>query len=253
MDLGLKGKTAIVTGGACGIGRAVTEMLAEEGCNVAMCDIGPREAAEISVHSISESTGTACIFVYADVSKEEDVAVMNETVIKEFGSYDILVNNAAIFPAVQSSGVELADWERVLSVNLTGVFLTSKAAIAHFKGKSTGGRIINLTSQSAFRGTRSGHSHYTAAKAGVVGLTRTLALETAKYGICVNAVAPGIVKTTMMESKINSREAKYEAEIPLGYISEPKDVAYAIVFLASTMGKYITGATIDVSGGIMLR
>ena len=253
MDLGLTGKAAIVTGGTGGVGRAVTEILAREGCSVAVCDFIPIEAAEKFADSVSESTGARCIAVNADVSKEDDVIEMNNTVISEFGKYDILVNNAAIITDAPPNGIKLADWERVLNVNLTGVFLTSKIAINHFKENGIRGRIINLTSQCAFRGTRSGHAHYSASKAGVVGLTRTQALETAEYGICINAVAPGIIRTSMMEEKIKSREMKYNAEIPLGYIAEPKDVAYAIVFLASEMGSYITGATLDVSGGIMLR
>ena len=253
MDLKLSGKTAIVTGGTSGIGRALTKMLAEEGCHVAACDVEPVAAAEEFARSVSESTGTACIAIHTDVSKEDDVVRMNEIVINEFGSYDILVNNAAVLTCVPPMEMELADWEKVIRINLTSVFLTSRAAINHFIEKGNGGRIINLTSQSAFRGTRSGHSHYTAAKAGVVGLTRTHALEVAKYGICVNAVAPGIVNTPIMEEKIRSRKADYESEIPIGRIAEPEEVAYAILFLASEMGRYITGSTLDVSGGIMLR
>jgi len=253
MDLKLAGKTAIVTGGTSGIGRAVTEMLASEGCNVAACDIEPREAAEAFVKAVSESTGTACLAIHTDVSKEEDVARMSETVISEFGGYDILVNNAALCTYIHPFEMELAEWKKIIDIDLTGVFLTSKTAIKHFIERGTAGRIINLTSQAAFRGTRSGHSHYAAAKAGVVGLTRTQALETAKYGICVNAVAPGIVDTPQMGDKILGRKATYEEEIPIGRIAEPEDVAYAIVFLASEMGRYITGSTLDASGGIMLR
>ncbi|MCL1894928.1 MAG: SDR family oxidoreductase [Clostridiales bacterium] len=253
MDLGLKGKTAIVIGGSTGIGRAVTEMLAEEGCNVAICDIEPREAAEAFARSVTISSGTECIAVYADISAEEDVALMEQAAIDEFGGYDIMINCAAATTTAMIEDLELKDWERVIGVNLTGAYLISKAAIRHFMEKGAGGRIINFTSQSAFRGTKSGHAHYAASKAGVVGLTRTLALETAKHGICVNVVSPGIVNTAMMEERINSRREQYEAEIPLGYVAEPKDVAYAVVFLASDMGKYITGATLDVSGGIMLR
>jgi len=253
MDLKLAGKTAIVTGGTSGIGRATTEMLAKEGCHVAACDIEPRETAEEFVKAVSESTGTSCISVYADVSNEADIARMNETVITKFGGYDILVNNAAMITYIPPLEMELADWQKVIDVSLTGVFIASKAAIKHFVERGVGGRIINLTSQTAFRGTRSGHAHYAAAKAGVVGLTRTQALEAAKYGINVNAVAPGIVNTRVMAEKIHARKVEYEEEIPIGRIAEPEDVAYTIVFLASEMGRYVTGSTLDASGGIMLR
>ena len=253
MDLGLTGKTAIVTGGATGIGRAAAEMLAAEGCFVAICDIAPGNTTEECAVSITEMTGTKCIAVHADVSREDDVAEMNRAVIEEYGSYDILVNNASVSSTAYAADLELADWEKVIGVNLTGAFLTSKAAIRHFIEKETKGRIINLTSQSAFRGTTSGHTHYTASKAGLVGMTRTLALETAGYGICVNAVAPGIVNTAVMAEKICQRGDLYKEKIPIGRVAEPEDVAYAILFLASVMGGYITGATLDVSGGMMLR
>jgi 3-oxoacyl-[acyl-carrier protein] reductase len=246
----LKGKTAIVTGGGSGIGAAIAGMLAQEGCSVAVCDV--RES-EPFVRSLCENTGTRCISVPLDVSSEQDVSDMNDSVIREFGGYDILVNNAGIVSAAFCTELSLQDWERVIAVNLRGTFLTSRAAVAHFRERGAGGRIINMTSQTAFRGTTRGHAHYGAAKAGVVGFTRTLALETSGQGICVNAVAPGIVNTPMMAEKIHARKELYEKEIPIGYIAEPEDVAYAVVFLASVMGKYITGSTLDVSGGMMLR
>ena len=253
MELGLKGKTAIVTGGTAGIGRAITEMLAEEGCSVAACDIEPEEAADAFVQSVTASTGTSCIAIHADVSREEDIKEINNRVISEYGGYDILVNNAGIITTAECTKMSLSEWERVLGVNLTGVFLASKAAIAHFKERGSGGRIINMTSKSAFRGTYSGHVHYSASKMGVVGLTRTLALETAGLGICVNAIAPGIVDTAIMAEKMTVSREQYERDIPLGRVAEPREIAYAVVFLASVMGGYITGSTLDVSGGIMLR
>ena len=252
MDLELKGKTAIVTGGVTGIGRAVTEMLAGEGCYVAACQIDPKEKASAYTDYISDLTGTKCISIQADVSIEADVMAMNREVLDIYGKYDILVNCAATITTAQCVELDLADWERVLNVNLTGSFLTSKAAISHFLEKKICGRIINISSQSAFRGSRSGQVHYNASKAGILGLTRTLAVETAGSGININTVAPGIVNTPTMAERIRKRRKDYERDIPIGYIAEPKDVAYAVVFLASVMGKYITGATLDVSGGIML-
>ena len=254
MDLELKGKVAIVTGGAQGIGLAVTEMLAEEGCSVVICDIDPISKHEALVQSISASTGTDCMYVNADVSSETDIKNMNDEVLKKYGGYDILINNAAIVNhSLFCTDMSLSEWEKVIQVNLTGVFLTSRAAITHFREKNKGGRIINMVSQTAFRGTRRGHSHYGASKAGIVGLTRSLALETAGQGICINCVAPGIVETVMMAEKIEERRELYNKEIPMGRIATPKDVAYGVVFLASVMGGYITGSTLDLSGGMMLR
>jgi 3-oxoacyl-[acyl-carrier protein] reductase len=228
-------------------------MLAEEGCSVVACQPDPKEIADSFVESITESTGTTCIALQTDVSKENDVYEMNKEVIDKFGGYDILVNNAAIITTALCEDLDLETWEKVLSVNLTGTFLMSKAAIRHFKDKPSGGSIINMTSQSAFRGSKSGQVHYNASKAGIVGLSRTLALEVSKYGINVNVVAPGIVDTPTMAERIKTRREQYERDIPIGRIADPKDIAYAVVFLASVMGKYITGSTLDVSGGIMLR
>ena len=253
MDLGLRGKTAIVTAGITGIGTAITEMLAREGCSVAACQPDPKEIADSFVDSVTDKTGTRCIAIQTDVSREEDVLEMNRKVIDEFGGYDILVNNAAIITTSQCLDLDYHVWKRVLDVNLTGVFLTTKAAVSYFKRNSKGGRIINMTSQSAFRGSKSGQVHYNASKAGVVGFSRTMALETAGTGININVVAPGIVNTPTMAERILKRRKEYERDIPIGRIADPKDVAYAVVFLASEMGRYITGATLDVSGGIMLQ
>jgi 3-oxoacyl-[acyl-carrier protein] reductase len=145
------------------------------------------------------------------------------------------------------------EWERTVKIDLTGTFMFSKRVVQHLITRKSRGKIINIVSQAAFHGSTSGHAHYAAAKAGVVGFTVSLAREMGKYGINVTAVAPGMMKTPMNKKALAQREEQYLERIPLRRIADPAEVAYAVAFLASDKSDYITGATIDVSGGMLMR
>lgn len=239
-------KVALVTGASRGIGRAVALEMAREGADVVVNYASSDEkAAEVS-HTI-QTLGRRALVVRADISRPDQVEDMRERVIKEFGSVDILVNNAGVHRHLKFWEMEVAEWRRVLSVNLDGVFLCSKAFSAEMKEKRWG-RIINISSIIGFIGTDH-EAHYGASKAGVLGLTKSLALELASYNITVNAIAPGWIETDMTADATAERRREALELIPLGRMGQPADIANAAVFLASERASFITGQTIHVNGG----
>ncbi|MBN2111713.1 SDR family oxidoreductase [Candidatus Woesearchaeota archaeon] len=238
----LKGKTAVVTGASRGIGLGIALALAKEGCNVVLGDIdlkGCEEAAK-KVQKLK----VKAFAVKCDVSKKAEVDSMISSAAKKFGKVDILVNNAGIFPFVDFSKMSEAEWDRVLDINLKGVFLCSQAAA---KSMKEGGRIISISSIASIIGF-SGLSHYCASKGGINGFTRALALELAPRKINVNAVAPGAIDTPGAASDEKTRKQTVMG-IPLGRMGTPEDIANAVVFLASEKSDYITGQVIVVDGG----
>lgn len=253
MDLGLKGKVAVVTGGNTGVGAAAARMLAEEGCHVVVNYIIDEEQALEFVEQISAETGTECTGCYGDISRPEDVDAIFATALKKFGTVDILVNSAAVLLKSSFAEMPKIQWDKTVAVNLTAAFLLNQWAVRYFLEQKRPGRIINLVSQSAFNGTGSGHVHYAATKAGVVGMTRSVTKEVARYGIRINTVSPGIIWTPLADAKIKERNEVYKQTIPIGRIAMPEDVARVIIFLASSLGEYVTGACIDVSGGMTMK
>jgi 3-oxoacyl-[acyl-carrier protein] reductase len=241
----LKGKFALVTGAARGNGKAIALSFAEEGANVLVNDIDLELAAKLAKDI--KDLGRQALAVKANVSKTADVEKMVAEALREFGRIDILVNNAGIFR--KAFAVEMTDeqWDETIRVDLKGVFNCCRAVIAPMT-RHNYGRIVNISSIDGLRGC-SGYAHYAAAKAGVIGLTRSLARELAPYGICVNAVAPGMIDTDMTKDRIAKYKHDYEKQIPLGRIGKPKDVAGAVTFLASDEASYMTGQTINVDGG----
>ncbi|MFV2067321.1 MAG: SDR family NAD(P)-dependent oxidoreductase [Pirellulales bacterium] len=253
MDLGLNGKVALVTGGSRGLGRTVCLHLAAEGANIVVNYRRNAELAEAVVAQLKEDHGVEAMSVHGDVSREEDVREMFRRAEDRFSQVEILVNNAAICPTRQVKEMPLGEWEETLAVNLTGTFLTSREMVRRLLDARRTGRIVNVSSQAAFRGSTTGHAPYDASKGGMVSLTVSLAREVASHGIAVNAVAPGMMRTEMTAETIEANQAKYLARIPLGRIAKTEEIADVIVLLASQRASYMTGATVDVSGGMLMR
>ena len=246
MRIDLTGKTALVTGGAAGIGRECAKMLAQASARVVVVDIN-LEGAQRTVESIGQGLAIRC-----DLGDPQDIAAMREKVMSATGGIDILVNCAGIISYRMGIGaVPLAEWDKVLDVNLRGTFLVCREFIEDMK-KRKWGKIINFSSLAARIGGIEAGLHYSVSKAGLVGLTRTLAKEGGPFGINVNAVAPGIIATDPVKKKIGGREDDYIATIPLRRIGEPGDVANVVLFLASPLSDYVTGIVLDINGGMYM-
>jgi 3-oxoacyl-[acyl-carrier protein] reductase len=250
MDLHLKDKVALVTGGARGLGRAICLALAAEGAKVAINSVrsDPREL----VAQIKQRFGVDAATATGDVSKAADVRAMFDKAESELGPPDILVNNAGVWPTAFVKDMTEQEWNDSLAVNLTSAFLTCREAVRRWLAAKRAGRIVNVTTQAAFQGATTGHAHYAAAKAGLTNFTKSLARETARQGICVNAVAPGFMETDMAAEALAQDRAKIVSRIPLGRVGDPAEVAAAVVFLASDRAAYMTGATVHVNGGMLM-
>lgn len=244
--MNLENKTAIVTGGNIGIGAAIALKLASYGANVALVARAHREEAELVVKEI-EAMGRKAIIVQADISDFQAAADTVKTVIDTFGQLDILVNNAGInWDGVIWKMTE-EQWDKVMTVNLKGYFNYIRAASPIFRDQQSG-KIINITSINGLRG-KFGQANYAASKAGIIGLTKTVAKELGKYNVNVNAVAPGLIETDMMKNADASvREAALE-DIVLKRIGMPEDIGNLVAFLASDLARHITGEVIKVDGG----
>jgi 3-oxoacyl-[acyl-carrier protein] reductase len=253
MDLNLRGKVEIVTGGGSGLGAAISEVFTEEGVNVIVNYLVDEANVFKFVDQINEKYNSKAIPLYGDITNAKDIENIIARATDIYGGVDILVNNAGIWPTCFVSDMTDEAWEKTVRINLTGPFMFSKRVVDHFIQRKSKGKIINIVSQAAFHGSTSGHAHYAAAKGGLVTFTVSLAREVAKYGINVTAVAPGMMRTPMNKKELAEREDKYIERIPLGRISDPKEVAYTVAFLASDKTDYITGATIDVTGGMLMR
>ncbi len=245
----LTGKIALVTGASRGIGKAVALKLAAEGATVVVNYAGSKEKAEAVVAEIVENGGTAEA-IQCDVADFNACAELAKAVTKKYGRLDILVNNAGITKDGLLMGMSEADYDAVLDTNLKGTF----NMIRHFSRtflKQRSGRIINISSVSGVMGN-AGQANYSASKAGVIGLTKSVARELASRGICVNAVAPGFVETDMTAAMPEEAKAGMEKMIPLGHIGKPEDIANTVAFLASDESAYITGQVICVDGGMAI-
>jgi len=245
-EVSLKGKTALVTGAAQGIGKAIGLRLAREGAVVAACDLN-LPLAEATVQEIRDSGANGKAYLL-NVTDAEEVRRVVEEAAKEFGRIDILVNNAGITKDALLLRMEEGAWDAVLSVNLKGTFLLSKAC-ARFMIKQRFGRIVNISSVSGQRGN-AGQSNYAASKAGIIGFTKSLAKELGPRGVTVNAVAPGFIQTAMTEDLPQGIKDSYLKQIPLGRLGTPEDIAGAVAFLCSEDGAYISGEILGVNGGM---
>lgn len=245
----LEGKVALVTGASRGIGKAIALLLAENGVDVAVNFAGSTAAAEAVAAEI-EKMGRKAILVQGDVSQTEVCAEMVDKVVKELGHIDILVNNAGITRDTLLLRMKEEDWDAVLNTNLKGVFNCTKAVVKYM-AKQRSGAIVNISSVVALMGN-AGQANYAAAKAGILGFTRSVAKEMAARGIRVNAVTPGFIKTDMTSVLSEKVVAAMEASIPLARLGEPEDIAKAVLFLVSDNAAYITGQTLHVDGGMVM-
>src|SRR5687767_5918140 len=245
----LKGRTALVTGGSRGIGRAIALALAEEGADVAVNYVSSEGPARDVVESIGKM-GRRAILAQADVGDYPDTYRMAQDVLKEFGHLDILVNNAGINSDKTFVKMDHASWRKVLAINLDGVFNCTKVFIDQMIAQNYG-RVVNITSVIGQIGNF-GQANYAASKAGVAAFTKSLAKELAAKGITVNAVAPGFVDTEMVQGIPERVRNKLLEQIPLRRFGSSEEVARAVAYIVSSDGDYITGAELSINGGLLM-
>lgn len=245
----LKDQVAIITGGSRGIGAAIAEVFGAAGASLTLIARDPERLAATAGRLRAE--GHPVLELAADVADEAQVHAVVDKTVEEYGRVDVLVNNAGIMQAGPVTSFSAAEWERMIAVNLTGVFLFCRA-VAPLMSAQKSGRIINLASITAQTGGVSGGLHYAAAKGGVISLTKTMARDLGPFNVTVNVISPGQIETDMGALAGEARR-RVEAMIPMGRLGKPEDIAYAALFLASPAASYITGATIDVNGGILKR
>ena len=237
------GQVVAVTGGAQGLGRAMVERFASEGARVRFADLNGHAGAE----TLKDLPGREHAFEAVDISDPSSARRWIDSIAHDEGRIDVLVNNAGIIRDNRVEDITSEDWDAVLSVNLAGTFYCSQAAFRHMRQRKYG-RVLSFSSMS-WRGNF-GQANYVAAKAGVVGFTRGLALEGARHGITANAIAPGLIETPMLASMNGPAREKLVAKVPVGHTGHPEDIASAAAFLCSSEARYITGVVLDVDGGI---
>lgn len=243
MNLELTGKRALVTGAAGGLGAAIARGLSREGV----------AAVQTDCREPGEELPAGNVYLPCNLADMDDTAGLLARATESLGSLDILVNCAGLWPTCTVADMSLEEWVKTMDVNLTSVFVLCRDFVNHCAEASQSGVILNITSQAAFGGATSGHAHYAAAKAGMVNFTRSLARETAGRNIRVNALAPGMMETSMSSEVLTARRESYLERIPLGRVAKPEEVADVAVFLCSTRAGYMTGATVDVSGGMLMH
>jgi len=246
--MNLSKRVAIVTGSGQGIGREIAMTLAEHGASVVISDINTTSANEVAAEIVARNGES--IAITADVTVQEEVASLVDQTVSSFGQIDILVNNAGITRDTLLLRMSSTDWDQVLAINLKGAFLCTQAVVRHML-KQRWGRIINIASVVGLIGN-AGQANYAAAKAGLIGLTKTTAREVAARGVTANAIAPGFIDTGMTRKLSDNAKQEFLRQIPLGYAGLPKDVANAVAFLASEEAHYITGHVLNVDGGMVM-
>jgi 3-oxoacyl-[acyl-carrier protein] reductase len=247
--MGLDNRVAIITGSGRGIGRAIALELARQGAAVVINDVGDAAPAQQVCQEIQSKGGRSQV-ILADVSKAAEGSSLVDSTLSAFGRVDILVNNAGITRDQLILRMNEEDWDRVLSINLKGAFLCIKAALRPML-KQRWGRIVNISSVTGIIGNP-GQANYSAAKAGLIGLTKTVAREVASRGVTVNAVAPGAIDTVMLQNVSQELRQEMIKQIPVGRLGTPEDVSYMVVFLASEATSYVTGQVFHVDGGMVM-
>ncbi len=249
LPVSLKDKVAVVTGGSHGIGEAICAYLAKADADVVVADVDLQGASKVS-ESLSSDTAKT-LPVRTDVSRSDDVRSLIERTLREFGRLDIMVNNAGVDSGVGVANMSKGEWDRVMDINLWGVFLGCKYASEPMK-KQKNGKIVNVSSLSAKTGGVFSGMNYSASKAGVWTLTKSFAKLLAPYNINVNAICPGQVDTPMFRKLTEEKILKLKLAIPLGRIGTPQDIAGATLFLASDLSDFITGIALDINGGELM-
>jgi len=245
----LEGRVAIITGGSRGIGRAIAELLASRGADLAIADID-FATAQSTANEISNQSGQKAIGVEVNVADLDLARAMAKTVVDEFGQIDILVNNAGITRDDLLMRMKESDWDDVININLKGAWNCSKAVIRDMMKKRYG-RIVNVSSVSGQAG-QAGQTNYSASKAGLIGFTKALAREVAARGITVNAVAPGFIPTALTNDLPDELKDYILSATPMGRMGTPEEIAFAVAFLASDEASYITGQVLGVDGGMVM-
>src|SRR5260370_4418454 len=246
----IDGAVVVVTGGARGIGRAIAEELGREGARVVVNYAKSKEAAEDLVAQLQQNGSPGAVAIQADVSDAAQAAKLIEETLQRFGRIDVLVNNAGINVDRSLKNLTPEDWDKVIKNDLSSYFYTTKAALPHFTQQKSG-KIINISSVIGQMGNF-GQANYAAAKAGIVGFTKTAALELARFNVTVNAMAPGFIATEMFEAIPEKPKEAILARIPLGRAGTPQEVALAVRYLIID-GDYYTGETLSMNGGIYLQ
>lgn len=253
MDLGLKGKVAVVTGGAKGIGAGISEVLAEEGCNVVVNYRSDKEYSEKFAADLAAKNGVKVIAVQGDVSTQEAVDNLFNVTIETFGDVDILINNAGGGGGVKKNFEDLTyeDWRRTQDNNLNSAFMMCNKFVGYWKNKGRGGHIVNVLSKTCLTTNSINNQPYASAKGGLLALTRSLANEVTRYGIIVNGIVPGYVYNSKTD-KNSDRYKKMMSLVPTGDYGYPRDMGTVATFLCSHQANQIIGAVIDCTGGTML-
>jgi len=246
----LQDRVALVSGAASGIGQAIALDLAAQGAAVAAVDIN-RDGAQKTVQQITSQGGCA-LALHCDLASQSQITDMIGTISSQFKRLDIIVNSAGISPLVELEKIELAEWERVLAINLTAPFLIIQAAWPHLKAAGSMGRIINIGSLSGQMGGIAVGLHYTSSKGGLMAMTKQLARLLAPSGGTVNNISPGTTDTPLIQDWPQATRQALVEKIPLGRLGTPQDVAQAACFLASDAAQFITGATININGGMFI-
>lgn len=244
----LEGQVAIITGATRGIGKEIAACFADHGASLAIC--GTNEALGLQVEQELVQKGVKVKFYPVNIASAEAVNTFIESVLKDFGRVDILVNNAGITKDQLLMKMTTDDWDKVLATNLSSLFYTCKGVIRSML-KARKGKIINISSVIGLMGN-AGQTNYAATKSGMIGFSKSLAKESGSRGITVNCIAPGFIKSDMTDSLSEAQKQIIFQQIPLGRLGEPKDVAYAALFLASSMGDYISGQVLTVDGGMVM-
>ena len=252
MDYGLKGKNVLVTGSTKGLGEAIVRILAGEGANVIVSGRSEDLAKELA-EKYRKEYGVKAEGIPADLGKKGAAERLFAESMDALGGLDILVNNAGIWPTAYVREMTLEDFDRTIYMNLEVPFLLSKMMVNYLIGQEKKGKIVQIVSQAAFHGSTTGHAHYAASKAGLVTFSRSLAREVAGFGINVNCVAPGMMETPMVKDALTDKRDYYNSRIPIGRVATADEVAYSVAFLASDKSDYLTGITIDATGGMMMR
>jgi 3-oxoacyl-[acyl-carrier protein] reductase len=252
MDLKLKGKVALVTGGSHGLGRSVCLALAAEGARVAVNYRRNPEEAQGVVEEIRRDFGVLATAVRASVADRDEVTALFDAAEGELGPVQVLINNAATCPSSFVKDTPEDVWAATLQTNLTGTFFTCQELIRRLLAAGRTGRIVNVASTAAYSGSTTGRAHYDASKGGVISFSISLAREVAAQGIAVNAVAPGLMYTQMTADRLEANRERYLARIPLGRFGQTEEIADAILFLASERAAYMTGTVVNGSGGLLM-